>query len=298
MDSAIKFQNDIPDLQIKCLEEYQSIFDIYHKGIFISNMVDCKTRKYSLQERYNGLSTKVKLGQNRFQEMETHYPFYLYVIDTLHQSFAKLKIIQIYINYSDIPNEKLYLIPESLKQLYGYAYYEFSDLEVLPYEASNAVINVNTGNSLYEVRQINSNAPWYVECLEGKLGTYLIDNAPQPDFEDSLGNYPNFCVYRYYLDLPNCKMSYIGMAKDIQHRYDHHKNPSSWNSKNEHNKFLYIAFKNPAIGYDKFQFEILHSNLTEDEAHYWEAKEIQNFNAYFPFGFNVRNEDKYLKQIS
>lgn len=295
MNSAIKFQNNIQELQIKCLDEYQSVFNAYNEGIFISNMTDCKTRKYSLEERCNGSTNKIKLGKKRFQEMETNYPFYLYAIDTLHQSFARFKIIQVYLNYTDIPNEKLHLIPKSLKALYGYAYYEFIELKILPYEASNAVININTGRPIYEAKQINPNAPWYVEQIDGVLGKYLIDNSSPLNSENLFESYPNFCVYRYYLDLPECKMSYIGMTKDIQQRYNHHKNPSSWNSKNEQNKFLYMAFKNPTLGYDKFQFEVLHSNLTEEEAHYWEAKEIQNFNAYFPFGFNVRNEDKYLK---
>lgn len=294
MDHAIKFQNDISDLNIKCLEEYKRIFEEYGQGIFISNMTDCKTRKYSLKERCSGLPSQTKLGKNRFQEMINDCPFYLYTIDTLHQAFARFKVDEIYLNYSDIPNEKLSLIPNNLNKLYGYAYYKFIEFKELPYEASNAIVNTNTGRSIYGAKQINPNAPWHVECIEGMLGQYLINNLPPLDIEDLFGQYKNFCVYRYYLDLPECKMSYIGMTRDIQQRYNHHKNPSSWNSKNEQSKFLYMAFKNPIIGYDKFQFEILHSNLTEEEAHYWEAKEIQNFNSYFPFGFNVRNENKYL----
>lgn len=294
MDSAIKFQDNIPGLEIKCLDEYQKIINKYQNGIFISNMADCKTRKYSLEERCQGCCSTVKLSNKRYLEMEDSYPFYLYAIDTLHRAFARLKVIKVYLKKQDIPNDKLQLIPPKLQQLYAYAYYEFIELKILPYEVSNSVVNVNTGKPVFEAKQINANAPWYVKCIEGSLGKYLIDNTPMIKEDNILGSYEKYCVYRYYLSLPNCTMSYIGMSKDVQIRYNHHKNPSSWESKNESNKLLYLAFKNPTIGYDKFQFEILHDNLTEEEAHFWEAKEIQNFNSYYPFGFNVRREDKYL----
>ena len=227
--------------------------------------------------------------------MENSYPFDLYIIDTLHLVFARLTVTKVYLNKSDIPKEELKLIPTSIENFYGYAFYKFIDLQQYSYEGSNSVVNCNTKTPLFNVKQINPCTPWRVETIDGQLGEYLINNSPSLKTEDLLGQYSNFCVYRYYLDLPNCKMSYIGMTKNLQQRFQHHKNISSWNSKNEHNKYLYMAFKNPAIGYEKFHFEVLHDNLTEEEAHYWEAQEIENFNAYFPFGFNVRKEDRYLK---
>ena len=295
MDTAIKFQNNINDLNIDCIEEYKNIFNQYKKGIFISNITDCKTRKHSLQERINGYSAQQKLNYSRFLEMENSYPFDLYIIDTLHHVFARLTIIKVYLNKNDIPKEELVLIPNSINNFYGYAFYKFIDLKQYSYESSNSIVNCNTKNPLFNALQINPCSPWRVEKIDGQLGEYLTNNSPELTTEDLLNQYSNFCVYRYYLDLPNCKMSYIGMTKNLQQRFQHHKNKGSWESKSEKNKYLYTAFKNPAIGYDKFHFEVLHDNLTEEEAHYWEAQEIKNFNTYFPFGFNVRNEDRYLK---
>jgi hypothetical protein len=111
MDSAIKFQDNIPGLEIKCLDEYQKIINKYQNGIFISNMADCKTRKYSLEERCQGCCSTVKLSNKRYLEMEDSYPFYLYAIDTLHRAFARLKVIKVYLKKQDIPNDKLQLIP-------------------------------------------------------------------------------------------------------------------------------------------------------------------------------------------
>lgn len=294
MDSAIKFQNNINELNINILNEYKKLFLQYNQGIFISGLTDCKTRKFSLKERIDGLN-KIKLNNSRFKEMKEQVPFKLYLIDTLSLSFGVITVNNIYLYKEDIPNKKLFLIPSSILNLYAYAYYEFSNLEIFSYECSNAILNINTGKSLFGVKQINPCTPWRVECIEGDFGSYLKKYPPVLTLEDTFGYYSKYCVYRYYIDLPNCQMSYIGMTKDLQTRFNHHKNPSSWNSKTEKNKMLYMAFKNPTIGYEKFHFEILHDNLTQEEAHYWEAKEIENFNSYFPFGFNIRNESKYLK---
>ena len=51
------------------------------------------------------------------------------------------------------------------------------------------------------------------------------------------------------------------------------------------------------MGLDDFEFHILHDNLSEKDAHYWEAKEIENHHSYFPDGFNERNESRFLKNI-
>ena len=81
------------------------------------------------------------------------------------------------------------------------------------------------------------------------------------------------------------------MTNDIKRRRSEHENPTTW--QREKKKYLYINMQ--MFGLDDFEFKILHENLTEEEAHYWEAKEIENYNSYFPNGFNERNESRYLK---
>lgn len=286
---AIKFQNFIPELNINILDEYQQIFNLYNSGIFINGLTDCKTRKYKLNERKNKQYAR-PLSDRSFNQINNQCPFDLYIIDTYYKAFAVLKIEKVY--QKNIPKEENNLIPNVLKDFCSHSYYKFSNIEILPYESSNAIINITSKNTLFDVKQINPNSPWYVEKIEGIFADYLITNTPKLK-EYNLGFHPNYCVYRYYINLPMGQLNYIGLTNDLSERYNHHSNKASWNSKNEKNKLLYMAFKN--VGYDKFMFEVLHDNLTEQEAHYWEAKEIQNYNAYYPTGFNVRNEDKYLK---
>ena len=288
MDRAIKFQNFIPELNINVLDEYLKIFNIHQQGIFINGLTNCKTRKYTLEDRKNQKFAR-PLTNNCFVKMNEQCPFNLYIVDTFYKSFAILKIEKIY--QTIVPKEEQYLIPSILKDFCSHSYYKFSKIEILPYEFSNAIININSKVTLFDVKQINPNSPWYVEKIEGIFAEYLKTHTPEIAGYN-IGYHPNYCVYRYYVDLPNGRMNYIGMTGNISERYNHHSNKASWHSKNEQYKFLYMAFKN--VGYDKFHFEILHDNLTEEEAHYWEAKEINNFYAYYPSGFNVRNEDKYL----
>lgn len=151
--------------------------------------------------------------------MENSYPFDLYIIDTLHLVFARLTVTKVYLNKSDIPKEELKLIPTSIENFYGYAFYKFIDLQQYSYEGSNSIVNCNTKTPLFNVKQINPCTPWRVETIDGQLGEYLINNSPSLKTEDLLGQYSNFCVYRYYLNLPNCKMSYIGMTKNLQQRF-------------------------------------------------------------------------------
>ena len=290
MDSAIKFQNYISDLKLNLFDEYQKIFLINNKGIFISNLTDAKTRKYTLEQRKT--NSRLKLSKKRFDEMNSFPFFYLYAIDTISQVCIKMKIEKVYLEKKDIPEEKIQLIPKSIQDFFGYAYYEFSEIINIPYPLTVNIINSNTKKILCDVKQINPNAPWYVEeILNSNLSIYLQKSIK--DKKDILENYSNYCVYRYSLKInDNQTMNYIGMTSNLSQRIDHHKNPNSWISKRENTKFLYLAFKN--CGYENFNFSILHSDLTEKEAHYLEAQEIKNYNAYYPYGFNVRDESKYL----
>lgn len=292
MDRAIKFQNPIQELNINILDEYLKIFTLYNEGIFISTISDCKTRKYTLEERKNKAFIRA-FSAKAFNSISSSCPFNLYIVDTYYQALAVLRVEKIYQNKEQIPIELFNkLIPEQIRDFCIHAAYKFSEISVLPYEVGNSIINSNTGKSVFDAKQINPTSPWYVEQLQGVLAEYLITNTPKLNNNAKFGYHPNYCVYRFYLKSPNGEISYIGMTNDIEERYKHHSNKSSWSSKNEQHKFLYLAFKN--VGFEKFNFEILHDNLTEEQAHYFEAKEINNFNAYYPYGFNVRNEDKYL----
>lgn len=131
-------------------------------------------------------------------------------------------------------------------------------------------------------REVSRRRPPQVKL---KTNMSLEDLGRVPDSTDYSKR--TYVVYRYYSKSE--KKSYIGMTHNIQERKGQHESPNCWRTQST--KKLYIAMA--ALGLDDFIFEMLHWGLTEEEAHYWEAKEIENYDS-IANGYNVRDESKYL----
>jgi hypothetical protein len=236
----------------------------------------------------NLLNEKIK------EEMKTNLPFTLYVIDT-QVALLKLTVTDVLTREEVIENKMEHLIPTYYSiDTPCSAYYVLSDIEILPVAAGDNIVNINTKKPITLSQQVNSTTPWRVRSLEeGEEPAQKVPEStpiiPSPvDVEPSgTGTYS---VYRYYCPLLN--KYYIGMTNNIDRRRREHENPETW--KNNRKKFLYTAMQFVG-GPSMFEFTILHSGLTEEEAHYWEAKEIENHNCYYPNGFNERSEKRYLK---
>ena len=283
MDACIFFENIIPKLELDLIKIYTNFLSSHSHALFIS----CSTfRNHTYDSSYK---TNVRLSENRVQEMNKE-PFFLYALDRINNCLIRMRVQFVYI-YENLTPDLKKILPTEFHNFIGIAYYKINSFEVLPYECGNQIVNSNTGKCILTARQINQCAPWNVSVYnQGAFAEFLL-SLP---INISVSKYPEeegYCVYRYYQ--PDLNMSYIGETNNINQRIKHHESESSWNSATEKDKLLYLAFK--SIGRDKFQFEILHKNIeTELEARQLEAQEIENYNAYYPFGFNLRNEKKYL----
>lgn len=285
MDACCFFENKIPTFTDDLISLYQHHFLNNDTAVFVS-----------LPTYRNHLSTlntnhhSIRLSTARLNTMNDA-EFNLFCIDKFDQKLIQMQVISVYL-YETLPRELVQLIPIEIQSLIGVGYYHIKSFNVLDYNLCSNIINTNTGTIALNARQMNQSAPWNITLLEdGPLSQYLRSHIKINDGNSKYPYAEGYCVYRYWI--PELNMSYIGETGNLTERIKHHENPNSWNSKTEANKHLYLAFK--ILGREKFQFEILHSNLsTEEEALRLEAAEILNYNAYYPNGFNIRNENHNL----
>ena len=247
------------------------------------------------------------LNEKIRKEMNDVAPFKFYALD---KSVALLKMnVTRVLTREEVIAEKLeYLIPDYYNiDTPCSAYYLIDKIEILPVESALKIININTKKSIYDSAQVNSTTPWRVCEIDNDLGieNIVIPNVttksvkfnppvPSENIPNIISSKPKnetYCIYQYYSK--TMKKSYIGLTNDINRRKKEHESPSNWTR--EKKKYLYTAMQ--LMGLDDFEFHILHDNLSEEDAHYWEAKEIENHHSYFPDGFNERNESRFLKNI-
>lgn len=238
------------------------------------------------------------------KRMNQEVPFYLYALDN---NFALLKMrVERVLTKEEVCQEELgYLIPTYYSVDTPCAsYYLISEIKIYPPEEGCKVIITNSGNSALSVSQVNSRGPMKVHWDPEQTLTINPTRALKPASYDppiacksieepAAADDKNYVVYRYQSKIDG--KCYIGLTGNLQQRVNHHKNPSNWRSAKEKWKILYIMFS--MYGYDSYEFSILHENLTKEEAEYWEAKEIENHNCYYPNGFNVRDESRHLNHI-
>lgn len=243
-----------------------------------------------------GQWSKGLMSKNTYDRMNTETPFYLYALD---KNFALLKMkVERVLRKEEILNENLgYLIPAYYSVDTPCAnYYLISSINILPVEEAVKVIICSSGKSIASLNQVNSTAPIKVEWNENVSITQpepvkVCNSISTMSKTENLDSH-NYTVYRYQATIDGKKQTYIGLTGDLKGRFNHHKNPANWRSKKEKWKVLYMFFQ--MYGYERFEFSILHDNLTHEEAQYWEAKEIENHNCYYPNGLNVRDESKHL----
>lgn len=228
-------------------------------------------------------------------------PFYFYAMDK-KIALLKMKCIKVLTKEEVIEQHLEYLIPTYYNiDTPCSAYYLIENIEILPPVSGKKIINSNTRKSIYDAVQVNSTIPWKVEEIDTDLGIEDIDLEQsiitskvkcQSLITETTNNTKEinnkYSVYKYHSILTG--KDYIGLTNNVDRRRKQHENPAQW--KKEKKKYLYTFMQ--LLGLEDFEFSILHENLTKEEAHYWEAKEIENHNAYFPNGFNERNESIYL----
>jgi group I intron endonuclease len=85
-----------------------------------------------------------------------------------------------------------------------------------------------------------------------------------------------YCVYGFTNKINNKK--YIGLTSDIKRRYRQHKSGRS--------RAVVFCLAIEKYGFDNFDFEILKSNLTLNEAKDFEKLQISTLNTMVPNGYN------------
>ena len=242
----------------------------------------------------NLLNEKIRI------EMNEVAPFDFYALDK-NVALLKMHTTRVLTKEEVIAENLEYLIPEYYDiDTPCSAYYLIDKIEILPPISATKVINVNTNRAIYEAAQVNSTTPWRVKEIDEDLGieNVVIAAAPPSRFKSAppvavkapIATNEKYSVYRYFSK--TTKKCYIGLTNDINRRRKEHENPGSW--AREKKKYLYTAMQ--LMGLEDFEFSILHTDLTEEEAHYWEAQEIEIHNSYFPNGLNERNESRYLRK--
>lgn len=233
------------------------------------------------------------LNRKTKQEMLQNTPFTLYILDK-ENALLKLTVVDVLDKEEVIEKEMEEYIPSYYSiETPCSAYYLLSNIEILPVDESASIININTGRSVYYSNQVNSTTPWRVTETTDKIEIY--EPAPKiaakiEEAEPVTEAGATYSVYKYHLI--GSDKNYIGMTNNISRRRKEHENPTNW--KRDKKKYLYVMMS--MLGLENFEFEILHEGLTEEEAHYWEAKEIENHNSYYPNGLNERNEARYLNK--
>lgn len=242
----------------------------------------------------NLLNEKIRI------EMNEVAPFDFYALDK-NVALLKMHTTRVLTKEEVIAENLEYLIPEYYNiDTPCSAYYLIDKIEILPPASATKVINVNTNRTIYEAAQVNSTTPWRVKEIDEDLGVEDVviavappsrsKSAPPVAIKAPVAANEKYSVYRYFSK--TTKKCYIGLTNDINRRRKEHENPSSW--VREKKKYLYTAMQ--LMGLEDFEFSILHTDLTEEEAHYWEAQEIELHNSYFPNGLNERNESRYLRK--
>ena len=242
--------------------------------------------------------------ESTFKRMNEETPFYLYALD---KQFALLKMrVERVLRKEEVINEQLgYLIPTYYSIDTPCAnYYLISQIDIFPPEEAVKVIITSSGKCAYDVAQVNSRGPMAVHWEENtsiiapkvpiKPASSYMPPAPveEPIISETNDTHNNYAVYRYRSKIDG--KTYIGMTGNLKQRIAHHSNPNHWRTGKEKWKVLYMMFS--MYGYDNYEFTVLHDNLTKEEAEYWEAKEIENHNCYYPNGMNVRDESRHLNQ--
>lgn len=236
------------------------------------------------------------LSRRTKEEMNTVAPFTLYILDK-DVALLQLTVEKVYDREEVIEAQLTDLIPTYYDiDTPCSAFYLVSNIEILPPEEAIQIVNINTGTSIYYSAQVNSTTPWRVKkTTDPILAPVKIPTTTKNDFlppasvsTDNINNSNTYWIYKYQSQTTG--KSYIGMTNNLTRRRKEHENPATW--KREKKKYLYVMMS--FLGIDDFTFEVLHEGLTEEEAHHWEAKEIENHNSYYPNGLNERNESRYL----
>lgn len=222
-------------------------------------------------------------------------PFYLYALDK-KAALLKMHVIHVFTREEIIINNLTTLIPSYYNlDTPCSAYYLIDNISILPVEYAKQIIVVNSKQTIINAKQVNSARPWKViETIPSFQNLQNIEYQNNLDQQRNcvldITNHNNiYFVYRYH-SITSDK-NYIGLTNDIVRRRKEHENPKNWEGSK---KFLYVFMS--IMGLGDFEFEILHSGLSKTDAQYWEAKEIERFNAYYPNGFNERNESANLER--
>lgn len=226
---------------------------------------------------------KQLLSEAKYNEMNAD-EFWFYALDRT-EALLKMRVSKVLRREEVIEQKLTHLVPEyyGMEQSCS-AYYLVEEIIVEPVSYAKNVVS-KSGKSVLASGSLNSAAPWLIsdlnteETLKGAVAPVLNKTIEE---DGSV-----YCVYRYKNSISG--KSYIGQTNNITRRRKEHENPISWkNSK----KYLYTIF---AIqGLDTMEFSILYDNLSKEEADFFEAKEIEIHNSYYPNGLNERNESRHL----
>ena len=231
---------------------------------------------------------KSLLSENTKTEMNNNAPFILNVLDK-EVALLRLTVEHVYSREEVIEEHLEYLIPNYYDiDTPCSAYYLVSAIDILSSLEAMNIVNINTGRSVYQSGQINSAAPWRVHWANNN-STEAIGDEEEKHEQYSQVDGESYWVYRYHSISLN--KNYIGMTNNLIRRRREHESPLTW--KREKKKFLYVLMN--MLGLKDFEFEVLHEDLTEEEAHHMEAVEIENYDAYFPNGLNERVEKRFLQ---
>lgn len=216
------------------------------------------------------------------QRIMNEHPFYLYAFDRT-VALLKMHCIHVYQTEEVIANKLTHLIPSyySINTPCS-AFYLIDNIEILPAVYAKNLIAINSGKEVFEnARQVNNARPWHVKEKE----PFLSFQPPEPIIDyNNLGNYSVYCYHS-----KTANKDYIGLTNDVIRRRREHECSSNWvNSK----KYLYVYMT--LMGIEDFEFTVLHTNLTKEQAKYYEALEIELHNSYYPDGFNERYEGANL----
>lgn len=240
--------------------------------------------------------------ETTYKRMNTEVPFSLYAVD---KQFAILKMtVERVLRKEEVIAEGLeYLIPSYYSVETSCAsFYLISSIESFPIDEIYKLIISSSGNCADRLNQVNSCGPvrvyWDNNASQHTIASTRSFLPPiskdEPEDNDVTNSERCHTIYRYrFKDKPD--RCYIGRTSNLKRRIAHHSNQKNWLATKEQWKVLYVMFQ--SCGYDSFEFDILHENLTLEEAKYLEAWEIENHQSYYrhQHGFNVKDESENLK---
>lgn len=237
-----------------------------------------------------------KLSESRFEIMNEE-PFTLYAFDK-NSALIEMKVSRV-LRAEEITDELAKLIPEYYRHKRDSisAFYLVDEMIVRPVSAIEGIYNVNTGTCLIQANQINSNAPWGVkeeepkERKEDEISNRLLETDISKYLEEDILEDNSHSVYKY--THKESGKVYVGQTNNLSRRKREHESKTTW--KRHKKKYLYIMFA--MYGVDSFDYQVLHSELSKEDADIGEAFEIKKHNAYFPNGLNERDESRHLKKL-